>query len=164
MNPIIYDDIYDEIIGIFNSFIESLPENVQQEAIKFFYWVDIREDWEFTKFSDFEYHVRESNAEEEKKFWINCKKFYFMYLMDIWWQQWYKKKIKEYLDSWKSYVATIKYITEKMRGDWMDNDAILGQISDFHAAIRNERQIFFYYGFIYWNENESTGFNRPTLV
>lgn len=164
MNPDIYDDIYDKIIGIFNSFIESLPENVQQEATNFFYWVDIREDWEFTKFSDFGHHVTQSNAEEEKKFRISCKKFYFMYLMDIWWQQWYKKKIKEYLDSWKSYVATINYITEEMRGDWMDNDAILAQISDFHAAIRNERQIFFYYGFIYWNENESTGFNRPTLV
>ena len=88
MNPNIYDDIYEKIIDIFNNFIESLPTDVQQKATEIFYWVDIRIDWWFTKFSDFEHHVRLSNAEEEKKFLISCKKFYFMYLMDIWWQSW----------------------------------------------------------------------------
>ena len=164
MNPNIYDNIYEEIISIFNDFIESLPFELQASATNFFYDINIRDEDEFMKFSYFSNHQTLPNATDERNFYINCKKYYFMYLMNTWWQQNYKLKIKNYLADNKKYEEVIELITNDMAEDGKDNNFIRWQLSDFHAAIRNERQIFFYYWFIYGNENESVWFNRPTFI
>lgn len=164
MNPEIYDNIYEEIIEIFDDFIESLPTELQAAATNFFYDVDIRDEEEFMKFSYFSHHQTLPTANDEKIFYISCKKYYFMYLMNTWWQQNYKLKIKNYLSEKKRYEEVINLITHDMEEDGKNGDFIRWQISDFHAAIRNERQIFFYYWFIYGNENESVWFNRPTFI
>lgn len=159
----LYDEDYKEIVKIFNHFIESLPQELQRDAEDFFYEIDIRKD-NFMPFSKYSIHTTLPTIEEEKEFKIRCKKIYFMYIMNLWWQSWYKEDIKNLLNLHETHENIETTIKTKILSDWHDLSKVREQISDFHATIRNERQIFFYYGFIYWNESKFEGFNRPTII
>lgn len=138
---------YIEISVIFDNFIDSLDDSVKDTARSFFYEVDIKS--KFTRMSSFcDTNGKTFTSEKEKKQFITeAKKFYFMYVMGLGGQQNYKKDISELIHQNKKYHEIIEQMTIKMRDAGMKEGDIRTQFSDFHAALRNERQIFFYYGF-----------------
>lgn len=150
----LFDKDYEEIKSIFDNFISSLPTNIKDSANDFFYEIDIKSN-DFIKMNSFiNYSVNSFSSQEDKKqYIIKAKRFYFMYLMNSWWQSWWKKKIKDKIFSWKSYQSIINEITSEMISEWLSQWKIDEQLSDFPASIRNERQIFFYYGFFHWKDS-----------
>lgn len=161
----IYDNDYIEISQIFTDYIESLPQDNKDEAFSFFFQVDIREK-DFLKFSDFiQYNGSFNDAQEEKKFLISAKRFYFMYLMNLGGQSGYKLMIKNKLLEFKTYETIVKEITTIIINDGNNNNKVAEQLSDFPAAIRNERQIYFYYGFFHGKESKDlSGFYNLTPI
>lgn len=142
----IHENEYSEIIEIFDKFIESLDISIQEEANKFFYEVDIKSNFiRMNTFCNINETVFESIREENQSI-IEAKKFYFMYLMGIGGQSGYKKKMLELIHSGTVYSEIKRIMTIEMQEDGKDLTYIKSQFSDFHAVIRNERQIFFYYG------------------
>lgn len=161
----IYDNDYLTISQIFTDYIESLPQGDKIEAYSFFFQIDIRQS-NFQKYGDFIHFSGSFNdAKDEKKFFIAAKRFYFMYLMNLGGQSGYKLQIKNKLLELKTYEKIVDEITQKILKDGNGHAKVLEQLSDFPAAIRNERQIYFYYGFFHGKESKDlSGFYNLTPI
>lgn len=159
----LFDMDYQEIITRFNKFIESLDPEVQENAYKFFYEIDIRGD--FVKLSQFIHTDRNFTTEKEKdEYILSAKKFYFVYLMNIGGQSGDKARIKEYIASKRNYSKVLDQLKEELTNK-NKIDTFSGLVNDYHAALRNERQIFFYYGFFHGKESSDlSGFYKLTNV
>lgn len=163
----LYDEDYLEISQIFKDFIYSLDKKIQNDAWDFFFNVDINSQ-NFTKFNKFA-QTNLSSRDRYKEFILNAKKFYFIYVMGIGGQSGYKKFIKDKITEGNSFKETLKLLKNKI-----DNKNITAEskkkkytemINDFHAALRNERQIFFYYGFFHGKESSDlSGFYQLTNI
>ncbi len=138
---------------------------VRVDAEKFFYEVDIRS--QFVKLAQFCSTgglTFESNR-EQSHFLIEAKKFYFMYVMNLGGQSGYKEEMLRLIHQGKIYNEIKEIMTSKMHEEGCDISHIRTQFSDFHAVIRNERQIFFYYGFLNGNEKaDLSGFYTMTRL
>lgn len=158
---------YDEIQNIFNSYIESLPNDKRliDNAKNFFYDVDIRDNNEFITLNDFMKDVPNfQTASELEQYKLNAKKFYFTYIMNIGGQSGYKKYIKELIIDKNSYSKTLEMLKIKLREDSKESDFKM-LVNDFHAALRNERQIFFYFGLFHGKETaDLSGFYNLTNI
>ncbi len=165
-------DTYNDIIRIFDQYINSLPKKVQKEAENFFYKIDIREPGKFTTLNYFLSKKPDfNNKKEEEIFTLSAKKFYFLYLMSIGGQAGYKKQMRQKIESGSTYFETIEYIKKEIENKEINktNEQIEKkyniQVADYHAAIRNERQIFFYYGFFHGKDSSDlSGFYRLTPI
>lgn len=162
---VIHENDFSEIISIFDSFIESLDPEVREDAKNFFYETDIRSDFtRMTTFCNTNEIIFESEK-EQKQFQIEAKKFYFMYLMKLGGQSGYKKEMLELINQGVVYSEIKNRMTEKMSSEGHDLSYIRSQFSDFHAVIRNERQIFFYYGLFNGSDKaDLSGFYTMTRV
>lgn len=161
----IHENDYLEIIEIFDKFIISLDPRVQDKAREFFYEIDIRANFtRMNAFCDTSGTVFPS-AREEAQSMVEAKKFYFMYVMGIGGQSGYKKEILELIQAGTSYTEIKKVMVEKMESDGIQSNDIKIQFSDFPAAIRNERQIFFYYGLFHGSDKKDlSGFYTMTRL
>ena len=161
---ILYQEDYEELTEIFESFINSLEEKVRDNARKFFFDIDIKSD-NFTKFRDFIATVKNfTNEKEHDEFLLNAKKFYFVYIMNIGGQAGNKKFIKEKIIEGNSYEKVLELLLNKLQEEGKNNK-FNELVSDFHAALRNERQIFFYYGFFHGKEcADLSGFYNLTNI
>lgn len=161
----LFDADYQEIIKHFNDFISSLHPDIQQEAIPYFFEIDIRQD-NFSKLQQFLTTSRSFlNENDQFQHTIHAKKFYFMYLMNLGGQSGYKKHMKELIAEGKTFEQVKQEITNIILSNGDNEAKVREQISDFPAAIRNERQIFFYYGFFHGRDNaDLTGFYNLTFV
>jgi predicted HNH restriction endonuclease len=161
----IYDSDYAAISQIFTDYIESLPQKDKKEAYSFFFQIEIRKN-KFLKFNDFiQTNLSFNDAQEEKRFIIAAKRFYFMYLMNLGGQSGYKLIIKNKLLELKSYETIVNEISKIILKDGHNNAKVIEQLSDFPAAIRNERQIYFYYGFFHGRESKDlSGFYNLTPI
>lgn len=161
----LHENDYLEIISTFNSFIESLDESVRDEAREFFYEVDIRSEFiRMITFCNTNEHTFNSE-QDQKHFLIEAKKFYFMYIMRLGGQSGYKKEILDLINAGVVYSVIKTRMTQKMTEGGHDQSYIKGQFSDFHAVIRNERQIFFYYGFFNGSDKaDLSGFYTMTRL
>jgi len=172
LNKELHQENYLEITQIFNNFIQSLPPEVQPEAKEFFFKVDIRNPSKFTSLQQFLSNQPDfENKKEKQNFILSAKKFYFVYIMSIGGQAGFKKKIKDKIEEGANYLSTCEYIKNVIQNDLSgkSQEAIdkkfNEQIADFHAALRNERQIFFYYGFFHGKESSDLlGFYRLTPI
>ncbi|WP_415397609.1 HNH endonuclease [Sulfurimonas sp. CS5] len=171
----------DEIKTIFNEFINSLDSSVQDEARDFFYTIDIRNT--FTTLSTFKNTTRVFEDDQEKKLYeLKAKKFYFAYIMNLGGQASYKKAIKEKVDK-EQYsfedceVFLAELITNKELELYAESipkrkKEIIKEIKkindvmpDYHASYRNERQLFFYYGFFHGKYSaDLSGFYKLTNI
>ncbi|MCT7497626.1 HNH endonuclease [Aliarcobacter cryaerophilus] len=158
---------YNEIRDIFISFIDSLPDNedVRQNAENFFFEIDIRNNESFLTLNDFLNNIPNlSTPKELQQYIVSAKRFYFIYIMNVGGQSGYKKDIKEWIIEKNSYYSVL----EKLKGKLvLDNKELeYGMlISDFPASLRNERQIFFYYGLFHGNEKaDLSGFYNLTNI
>ena len=142
----LFDQDYERISEIFLNFINSLPSNIRAKAHEYFFSVDLTSTsflklWSFINLDSQSF----SHPEDKRDYIIKGKRFYFMYLMDSGGQAGWKEKIKNKILAWKNYPVLISEITAEMTREGMSRDDIVGQLNDFPASIRNERQIFFYY-------------------
>ena len=164
LNEKIYDADYKEIIKIFENFIITLPEKLQENARNYFFEIDIRSN-NFLKYADFIDKQNFKTKNEEEQFKIEAKRYYFMYLTVSGGQSGWKKKIKEKLNSKKGYSVIKSEITREMQKDKKTDAQIREQLSDFPAPIRNERQIYFYFGFFHGKDASNlTGFYNLTPI
>jgi hypothetical protein len=161
----IFEKDYKEMIKIFENFIQSLPKEIQKEAENYFFEVDIRKA-NVTKLAAFIATKGTFENETDKKYYENnAKKFYFMYLMNLGGQSGYKKMIKEFIEQGFTYEVVIEKIRREIINQEGNDSKLQGQISDFPAPIRNERQIFFYYGFFQGKETaDLSGFYNLTHI
>jgi len=165
--PSLHQNEYNEISAIFNDYIESLPENaeVKQNAKDFFFDINIEDNNSFMKMNDFLNNSQSFHDEKEKQsYLLTAKKFYFTYIMGLGGQSGYKKFIKDKINDGNSYEKTLELLSVKLEED-DESEKYTGLINDFHAALRNERQIFFYYGFFHGKENaDLSGFYNLTNI
>ncbi len=157
---------YTEIATIFNEYIEQLPEQIQEAAEKFFFSVNIKGD----SFLTLNEYINTGggtfdNERAEEDFNREAKKFYFVYVMGLGGQAGYKKQIKELLEERHSHNEIREIMYTRMQKEGRGEGYINQQFSDYHAPLRNERQIFFYYGLFHGSERSDLGgFYRLTTV
>jgi len=161
----IYKKDYEDITEIFLRYIASLPQKNKKEAYAFFFEIDIRKN-SFLKLNEFIQTDIDFNDDHDRKmFIISAKRFYFMYLMNLGGQSGYKSLIKEKLLQLKSYETIVEEISKIILNKGYSIDKVKEQLSDFPATIRNERQIYFYYGFFHGRESKDlSGFYNLTPV
>lgn len=145
-----------KIIDIFESFIDSLPEESKADATNFFFpeEVDIRNN--YNKFVNFKGNRMFANKSEENEYMNIVKKYYFVYLMQIGGQSGVKRYIREHLYKENFSMEKIDDIISEYLNEHPEEDRYtVSQIrGDYHASLRNERQILWYYGFVH---SKSTG-------
>lgn len=139
---------YENISRTFDNFIQSLPTEIQEQAEDYFYQVDIKKGPVIT-YQDFSNFTSASSLRELKQIRIEAKRYYFMYLMDSGGQSGWKKSIKDKILEGKNYLRVKNEINQEMQAEGLPQSIINQELSDFPASIRNERQIFFYYGFFH---------------
>lgn len=162
----LYRRDYQEISRIFNDFIESLDSSVHEDAKKFFFEVDINSA-DFIKINDFiRTNEHFESDTEHRNFILNAKKFYFIYVMNIGGQAKFKKRTKEIIRQGFTYEETLETVKKEMLAEGKTLRQFKSDIiTDYHATIRNERQIFFYYGFFHGKESSDlTGFYNLTNI
>lgn len=138
----------DEIISEFDTYINSLPIEQQTEAKKFFYPDKVNIKSNYKTYYDFAGTIQHSDKKAEHEFFAIVDKYYFVYLMDIGGQSGVKEYIKQKLYSSSFQVKNLDSIIKSY--DRNINAKKLVQIkNDYHASLRNERQILFYYGFVH---------------
>lgn len=165
--PTLNQQEYNEIVDIFNNFIDSLPDNqeVKDNAKAFFFDIDIEDTDTFIPLNDFLNNSQTFATEIERQAYIlSAKKFYFTYIMNLGGQSGYKRDIKEIINEKTSYEQTLKKLEDILREN--DDEAkFRGLVNDFHATLRNERQIFFYYGIFHGKESaDLSGFYNLTNI
>tara|TARA_Y100001954_G_C15819867_1_gene609384 strand:- start:2384 stop:4444 length:2061 start_codon:yes stop_codon:yes gene_type:complete len=166
-NRNLYPQDYSEIIEIFDNYIDSLPKKLKQSAKNFFYKINIKNINQFNSFQNFiSKKPLFSDTAEERDFMLKAKKFYFLYIMNIGGQSGYKKLTKELIDRGTSFYDTLKTVKEKMINEGHTEEKFKRDIEgDYPAAIRNERQIYFYYGLFHGRDEKNLqGFYNLTNV
>ena len=163
----LYDEDYSEISHIFNNFICSLDKKIQKDAWNFFFDVDINSQ-NFIKFNKF-IKTNISSRDQYNDFILTAKKFYFIYVMGIGGQSGYKKFIKDKIAEYNSFEKVLAMLNNKINSENLTDESkkkkYKEMVNDFHAALRNERQIFFYYGFFHGKESSDlSGFYRLTNI
>ncbi len=146
-----------EICRIFDTYISSMPERVQESAKAFFYssspFADIRSE-SFKFFGAFSGTIQFDNASDRLDYYEMAKKYYFAFLMESGGQSGVKKHIKD-----KLYTANFCFsqIDEIIQSFFDGRQFNLSQTkNDYMAFLRNERQILYYYGFVH---SKSSGSN-----
>ena len=165
-----------EICDIFDGYINSLPEGLQENAKSYFYAshkvADLR-DKDFKLFGKFAGTKQFPSDTERIAYFESAKKYYFAFLMESGGQSGVNRWIKDRL-----YTADFSYSKiDNLIIDWAENNrdnpaasnqwlkkykrgeqdiAIAGMRNDYMAFVRNERQILFYYGFFH---SKSSGSN-----
>ena len=137
-----------EIVNNFSNYIKTLPDSIQKDAEEFFFpkHADLRGDFrDYNKFAG----IIDINI-DRKQYYSDVDKYYFAYLMNIGGQSGVKKHIKDELYKDNFFVSRLKEIISKYyEGEDIGDEKMQQIINDFHAAIRNERQILFYYGYFH---------------
>lgn len=158
-----------EICDIFDEYINSLPDALQEKAKEYFYAshkvADLR-DANFKLFGEFSGTKQFSSDAERIAYFESAKKYYFALLMESGGQSGVNKWIKEQLytadfsyDKIDNVIiewaeancnnpdASNKWLKKYREGE--QSAAVTGMRNDYMAFVRNERQILFYYGFFH---------------
>lgn len=147
-------DGINNIINIFDNYINSMPEECKEDARKFFYPTEVSLKDNYNTYNHFKGNKVFQNRQEELNYINNVKKYYFVYLMQIGGQSGVKKHIRDHL-----YKADFTFdkldeiINEYLVENPGNNYGIGGIKSDYHASLRNERQILWYYGIVHSKSN-----------
>ena len=165
-----------EICSIFDGYIKSLPEALQEQAENFFFasedTADLRSE-NFKLFGDFAGQIQFTDDTAKISYYESAKKYYFAFLMESGGQSGVNRWIKEHLyqpdfcyrnidviiREWAEDNALNPEVSSSHLDDYRNGDveaAITGMRNDYMAFIRNERQILFYYGFFH---SKSSGSN-----
>ncbi len=147
-------DGINEIKKNFENYISTLPESQQEEATSFFFpeHADLRGD--FRTYNDFAGIV--ALEEDPHHYYATVDKYYFVYLMNTGGQSGVKACIKEKLYQPDFVVSNLTHIIEEYKSAHPEeNISTSGITNDYHASLRNERKILFYYGYFHSRNNGS---------
>ena len=139
-----------EIVSNFTNYISTLPDSQRERAEQFF----------FPDFADLRGNCKTYNEfkgmtlyEDVNNYLSRVDKYYFVYLMGTGGQSGVKAYIKEKLYQEDFIVSNLESIIREFENKnpevHYDDHDITGIINDYHATLRNERQILFYYGFFH---------------
>ena len=160
---VLYDAIFiskkiDKINGIreirsnFENYINTLPESVKKEAEKFFFPKNADLRGNFRSYNDFA-GVIDINT-DKNQYYSDVNKYYFIYLMGTGGQSGVKECIKENLYKPDFVVSKLEEIINNYKKNNPSKKIdVKREINDFHASLRNERQILFYYGYFHSRNN-----------
>ena len=151
----------DRTKAIFDSYISSLPAEVRAEAEEFFFpsayggVINLKSP-NFKTFKSLCGSPVFANATEERDWTDRAKKYYFVFLMDLGGQSGVKKHIRDalYGDPTFDLTKLNSHIEAYKAAHPEHRDKTSSVINDYPAALRNERQIMYYYGFFH---SKSTG-------
>ena len=149
-----------EINANFNTFISTLDNSLKKTANDYFF----QNNNILPAINFFATTVAFKSIKEKTTYFVQAKRFYFMAIMGIGGQRGYKKDIRELIESGNSYEEVKNRITKKMKKNGENERSINQILADYPASIRNERQIYFYYGIISGNENSLNGFCNLTAI
>lgn len=164
-----------EIRNIFDEYINSLPEDLQDKAKGFFYAsaevADLRSD-KFKLFGDFAGQKQFADDAERISYYESAKKYYFAFLMESGGQSGVKAYIKDSLYKDDFVYSDIDNIIRHYADNngynttvYKTPDAYVSGIrNDYMAFVRNERQILFYYGFFHSKSSGSNDLEFSSLT
>lgn len=140
-----------EIKNNFENYISTLPESQREDADKFFFpeYANLRGNCK--TYNEFKGII---GLEENEKHYLSLvDKYYFVYLMGTGGQGGVNEYIKQKLYQDDFVVSNLENIIREYERynpekHYTDRD-ITRIINDYHANLRNERKILFYYGFFH---------------
>lgn len=142
-----------EICCIFNNYINSLPETLQEKATEYFYAAKDVADLRDEKFKLFDAFAGQKQFKEEREridYYECAKKYYFAFLMGSGGQSGVNDHIKGKLyEEDFAYSDIEDIIIDYTKKNECNPKTIASIRNDYMAFIRNERQILFYYGFFH---------------
>lgn len=139
------------IIQNFDNYINLLPDSQKKEANNFFYpkGANLKEDYRT-------WHAFAGQVDIKSDYKALVNKFYFVYLMGLGGQKGVKAYIKDKIYNTDFVVSDLPKIIDEYREQdpklQYNNTQI---INDYHASLRNERKILFYFGFVHSRTNGS---------
>ena len=136
-----------------------MPDSQKEEATAFFFpeHADLRNNFK----SYYQFAGVVNLDEGERNFYANVDKYYFVYLMNVGGQSGVKAYIRERLYQDDFVFSNLKKMIAEYAAKHPDEDIDENQIfNDYHAALRNERQILFYYGFFHSRNTGAGGDNE----
>lgn len=138
----------------FERYIDSLPESQKKEAEKFFFPdnIDIRKN--YRTYREFSGAIEINDFDDIKQYASLVDKYYFVYLMNIGGQGGVKAFLKKQIYNTNFEVKNLNKLINKYKAKHpekiINNSEI---INDYPAALRNERKILFYFGFVHSRSN-----------
>lgn len=143
------------IKNIFEEYINSLDDKVKAEAKTFFFPQNDLincSSKEFKSFSKFCGDKEFDTLREKKDYIESAKKYYFSFVMDAGGQSGVNKHIKENFLFLKdsTYDQIDNVILNYFNSESVN---LVRKRNDYHAFLRNERQILYYYGFFHSKSN-----------
>ena len=138
----------------FEKYIESLPDSQKEEAEKFFFPenIDIRKN--YRTYKDFAGPIEITNLADINQYMSLVDKYYFVYLMNIGGQNGVKAFLREQIYNTDFEVKNLNLLINEYKSHHPEENINNNQIiSDYPAALRNERQILFYFGFVHSRSN-----------
>ena len=144
----------ENIIQNFDNYINSLPNSQRAEATNFFYPEHANLKSNYRTWYDFVGRIDINVDIEAYKVLVN--KYYFVYLMGLGGQSGVKAYIRDKIYNTDFVVSDLPSIIDEYRQNHPElryNNIQI--INDYHASLRNERQILFYFGFVHSRTNGS---------
>lgn len=138
----------------FESYINSLPESQREEAEKFFFPenIDIRRN--YRTYMEFAGPIEVDNFDKINSYMALVDKYYFVYLMNIGGQNGVKAFLRDKIYNTNFEIINLNMLINEYKSQHPEENINNYQIiNDYHAALRNERQILFYFGFVHSRSN-----------
>ena len=138
----------------FENYIKTLPQSQKEEAEKFFFPdnIDIRKN--YRTYMEFVGSIQTNYFSDINQYMSLVDKYYFVYLMNIGGQSGVKAFLRDQIYNTDFEVKNLNLLINQYKlqhcKETINNNQI---INDYHAALRNERQILFYFGFVHSRSN-----------
>lgn len=156
-NKVMTLEYINEVKNIFDNYISDMDESIKEEAKKFFFpeceLINCKSK-KFRSFINFLGRKEYATQKEKDEYILLNKKYYFSFIMESGGQSGVKREIKNNLYTDTFNVDQLEKIISDFESD--KNINITQIINDYHAFLRNERQVLYYYGFFH---SKSTGAN-----
>lgn len=151
-NELNVKEYINEVKAIFEKYVNSIKDDeVRKEASNFFFpeceLINCKSD-NFKSFEMFKGQIDFQNVKEKIKFEENAKKYYFAFLIGSGGQSDINKYIKNKLYEKNFNMTKLKDFIKKYKKNATDKE-ISKTTNDYHAFLRNERQVLFYYGYFH---------------
>ncbi|MDD2504646.1 MAG: HNH endonuclease signature motif containing protein [Bacilli bacterium] len=134
----------------FETYIDSLPKSQQKEAENFFFPanIDIRKNYK--TYMDFAGPIEINYYANLERYMSLVDKYYFVYLMNVGGQSGVNAFLRDKIYNSEFEVKNLTSLILEYKKAHPEEQYEVNQIiNDYHATLRNERQILFYFGFVH---------------
>lgn len=157
-----------KVKDIFESYVNSIDEKIREEARKYFFpeceLINCNSE-KFKTFEEFKGKKEFDDLKEKSDYEEDCKKYYMAFLLDSGGQGGAKAYLKEniYKEDFnmtkldKLIRENEEFKNKKFKTEKEKDKKFVELKNDYHAIVRNQRQILFYYGYFH---SKSSGTNQ----